>query len=81
MPRTVTSGRREFGVNVSAHAVGVPPSTSSTVTAPVMVASLRPGVAGHATGVVTTGSCVSTVNVVEPVPMLPAASVPWTVIV
>src|ERR1043166_2923000 len=37
---------------------------------------------GDVTGVtVTTGACVSTVNVVEPVPVLPAASVPRTVIV
>src|SRR5882762_454347 len=49
---------------------------------PVKVTGGRLLPVGDVTGVtVTTGAGVSTVNVVEPVPVLPAASVPRTVIV
>src|ERR1043166_7755084 len=60
------------------------PIWQSIVVAPVTVKVTggRLLLVGDVTGVtVTTGACVSTVNVVEPVPVLPTASVPRTVIV
>src|SRR6185295_374725 len=73
------------GRNGEVQAAKAPPSIwQSIVVAPVTVNAtlgrlLRVGLATAVT--VTTGATVSTVNVVEPVPTFPAASVPRTVTV
>src|SRR5215470_2177215 len=89
VPRTVIvwlpSASAVAGVNGDVHAANAPVSIWHwMVVAPVTVnvtlgRLLRVGVVTGVT--VTTGATVSTVNVVEPVPTLPAASVPRTVIV
>src|SRR6185295_18963316 len=89
VPRTVTvwlpSASAAAGVNGEVHAANAAASTwHSIVVAPVTVNAtlgrlLRVGLATAVT--VTTGATVSTVNVVAPVPALPAASVPRTVTV
>src|ERR1044071_9314056 len=89
VPRTVIawlpSASAVAAVNGEVHVAGAAVSTWHwMVVAPVTVnvtggRLLRVGDGTAVT--VTTGATVSTVNVVEPLPTLPAASVPWTVIV
>src|SRR4029077_18799109 len=73
------------GVNGEVHVANVPPSIWHWIVVAPVTVNVTLGVlslVGDGTAVtVTTGAMVSTVNVVEPVPMLPAASVPRTVIV
>src|SRR5262245_23684307 len=89
VPRTVIvwlpSASAVAGVNGDVQAANAAVSIWHwIVAAPVTVNVLEDGLSlvGDGTAVtVTTGATVSTVNVVEPVPTLPAASVPRTVIV
>src|SRR5262245_27998000 len=89
VPRTVIvwlpSASAAAGVNGDVQVANAPPSIWHAIAVAPVTVNVTLGVlslVGDATGVtVTTGGAVSTVNVVEPVPMLPAASVPRTVIV
>src|SRR5215475_6951597 len=89
VPRTVTvwlpSASAAAGVNGDVHAANAPASIWHWIVVAPVTVNVTLGrllLVGDPTAVtVTTGATVSTVNVVEPVPTFPAASVPRTVIV